>query len=70
MCNKFVFLLILIFGLVCVGGVSANDQLSLNTTDAVTDSGLNTEVMILYIMIVSLIVMLLLKIVNQNHLMI
>ena len=44
MCNKFVFLLILIFGLVCVGGVSANDQLSLNTTDAVTDSGLNTDV--------------------------
>ncbi len=40
MYNRFIFLLILIFGLVCVGGVSANDQLSLNTTD----SGLNTDV--------------------------
>ena len=44
MCNKFVFLLILIFGLVCVGGVSANDQLSLNTTDVNTDSELNTGI--------------------------
>ena len=43
--NKFVFfILILIFGLVCVGGVSANDQVALNTTNDNADSELNLDV--------------------------
>ena len=41
--NNRIFCLILICGLLCVSGVSAHDQFSLNTTDTSSDSNLNTN---------------------------